>query len=257
MKQSLAYCQVLPDGFCELWEPYGMLRLGLFRCERSYEKYYRLTLRFDNLDPINDNHEVAADARSPFMMPAGSRIGFISSHRLERMLIMKRISACIALLTLLLALGCAGERTQENVPSEKPANIPPPAGSETIILQSWQGDYPVDRLQLLPEGQRDTKIGFINDAVAFQAVWEAFKPGENDPQIDFDKHLVLFARNIEFYNRMQIAKVTLSSGTAEIIAMETKSAMPIEDRVAMSMAVVVREGITAVRLGDKVIPIDQ
>jgi hypothetical protein len=43
---------------------------------------------------------------------------------------------------------------------------------------------------------------------------------------------------------------------AEVLAMETMSAMPIEDKVAMSLVVVVREGITAIQAGDKNIPIN-
>lgn len=41
---------------------------------------------------------------------------------------------------------------------------------------------------------------------------------------------------------------------AEMLAMITMSAMPIEDKVAMSLVVVARKGITAIQTGDKNIP---
>ena len=51
------------------------------------------------------------------------------------------------------------------------------------------------------------------------------------PEIDFTVNLVLFARNTQFYNRINIGKVNVSNGVAEVLAMETMSAMPIEDKV--------------------------
>jgi len=49
--------------------------------------------------------------------------------------------------------------------------------------------------------------------------------------------------------------VNVKSGVAEVMAMETLSALPIEEKVAMSMAVVAREGITAIQAGETIIPI--
>ncbi|MBC2709559.1 MAG: hypothetical protein HGJ94_00660, partial [Desulfosarcina sp.] len=67
---------------------------------------------------------------------------------------------------------------------------------------------------------------------------------------------VLFARNTHFYNRISIGKVNVKKGAAEVLAMETMSAMPIEDKVAISLVVVARQGITAIHAGDKIIPIN-
>ena len=52
-----------------------------------------------------------------------------------------------------------------------------------------------------------------------------------------------------------LLKVTLQDGTAEIIAMETMSAMPIEDKVAMAMGVIPREGVTAIQAGTQKIQV--
>jgi acid phosphatase (class A) len=125
-----------------------------------------------------------------------------------------------------------------------------PFYGEAEILQSWQGDYPVDQLKLLPEKQRQQATGFIDDAETFEGVWEAFKPGEAIPEIDFKTNLVLFVRNTQFFNRTRIGKVNVKNGVAEVLAMETMSAMPIEDKVAMSMVMVPRRGIKSIRTTD-------
>jgi len=126
---------------------------------------------------------------------------------------------------------------------------------EAKILQSWQGDYPVDKLSQLPDNQRKHGIGYIDNAETFNSVWKALKPGEDVPEIDFKTNLVIFARNTQFYNRIRIGQVNVKNGVAEVLAMETMSAMPIEDKVAMSLVVVNRKGITAIQSGDEIIPV--
>jgi hypothetical protein len=128
---------------------------------------------------------------------------------------------------------------------------------EARILQSWQGDYPVARLDLLPESQREEAVGYIGGAETFGNVWKAFKPGEAVPEINFQADLVLFARNTHFYNSIRIGKVNVKNGVAEVLAMETMSAMPIEDKVAISLAVVGRQGISGIQIGNEVILVDE
>jgi hypothetical protein len=55
---------------------------------------------------------------------------------------------------------------------------------------------------------------------------------------------------VDFYNRTTIFKVILSGGVADFMAMETMSAIPIEDRLVMALAVVPRDGIEFIRCGD-------
>jgi len=164
---------------------------------------------------------------------------------------MKRISLLLTVLTLVLMVGCSRSDTS----TMKIVGHSQAVKSEAEILQSWQGDYPVDKLNLLPKKQRDQVVGFIDDAKTFEGVWKAFQPGEAVPEIDFKANLVLFSRNTQFYNRISIGKVNLKNGVAEVLAMETRSAMPIEDKVAMSLVVVPRKGIKAIQAGDKDIPI--
>jgi acid phosphatase (class A) len=45
-----------------------------------------------------------------------------------------------------------------------------PLDGEAKILESWQGDYPVAQLNLLPEKQREQAVGFIDNAETFEGV---------------------------------------------------------------------------------------
>jgi len=128
---------------------------------------------------------------------------------------------------------------------------------EVKILQSWQGDYPMAELNLLPERQHEQGVGFIVDAGTFENVWKALKPGEAVPEIDFKSNLVLFARNTQFFNRIRIGKVDVKDGAAEVLAMETMSATPIEDKVAMCLAVVPRQGIRSIQSSEGMLPVTQ
>lgn len=131
------------------------------------------------------------------------------------------------------------------------------SSGQASILKSWQGDYPVAELHRLPPNQRQRAVGFIADANTVADVWAAFKPGEAVPEIDFSTQLVLFVRNTDFYNRISIARVTVAGGVAEVLAMQTLSALPIEDKVAMSMAVVDRTAISAIQTAAGAIPVQQ
>jgi len=123
------------------------------------------------------------------------------------------------------------------------------------IIHSWSGDFPVDQLNRLPEGQRRSRVGCISDPEIFADVWQVLMPGEPAPQVDFGRNLVVFSRNVTYFNRTRIFKVTLSGGVAEILAMETMSARPIEDKLAMALAVVSRSGIGFIQSGDEQIPV--
>jgi hypothetical protein len=133
--------------------------------------------------------------------------------------------------------GCAATGT----PNMDPVDI--------SLLDKWSGDYPVSELARLPAGQQDLAAGYINDTDTFVPIWRAFMPTEILPAVDFSKNIVVFTRNVQFYNRTSILKITLQDGNAEIIAMETMSAIPIEEKVAMAMAVIPRKGIMTIQSG--------
>jgi hypothetical protein len=129
------------------------------------------------------------------------------------------------------------------------------AGGRDILIIEWSGDYLVKHLDQLPEGQRTTSVGYINDAKTFAAVWQVFKPDEKLPEVDFSTDLIVFVRNVNFYNKIKMLKCTLTDGTAEVLAMETMSAMPIENKVGMALAMVPRDGLKLIRAGETNIPV--
>ena len=127
--------------------------------------------------------------------------------------------------------------------------------TEAPIKQSWNGDYPVASLASLPEKADHHGTGYIADPLTFSSIWSAFKPNEQTPEIDFKNNLVIFVRNIQYYNHIMIGKVVLKNGVAEVIAMETLSARPIEDVVAISMAVISRDGVEGIQTRGGVIQV--
>ena len=166
---------------------------------------------------------------------------------------MKKENLLVAVLAIVLLFGCS----HSNNGVVKQPSRSQPLNGEAKILESWQGDYPVDQIQLLPEKQRQQAGGFIDDAETFAGIWKAFNPGEAVPEIDFKGNIVLFVRNTHFFNRISIGKVNVTNGVAQVLAMETMSAMPIEDKVAMSLVVVPRSGITAIQTGDEIFPVNR
>jgi hypothetical protein len=149
--------------------------------------------------------------------------------------------SCLASVVLLSGVSVLAQEVQ-------PRDIP--------ILQKWEGEYPVSELSRLPGGQRSSAAGYIDDGETFRAVWQAFKPGENVPQVDFSTHVVVFSRNVHYYNRTSIFKVTLRDGVAEVLAAETMSAIPIEDKVCMALAVISKARIRFIQVGKERIPLE-
>jgi hypothetical protein len=126
------------------------------------------------------------------------------------------------------------------------------------VSRTWSGDYyPVAQLDRLPEGQRRSRVGYLGDEQAFVPVWKALRQGEDVPDVDFGRNLIVFTRNVNFYNRTSILKVTLKEGVAEILAMETMSALPIEEKVAMALAEIPREGVRFLKAGEERIPVPE
>ncbi len=134
---------------------------------------------------------------------------------------------------------CAATTTQSGAPK----NI--------SILQMWSGDFPVAHLNRLPRGQQKSRVGYIDTAAIFAAVWQAFKPNEKVPEVDFSENFIVFSRNVDFYNRTSIARIILRDGVIEILAMSTRSALPIVDNVAMGLAVIQRAGVTSIQAGKR------
>ena len=123
------------------------------------------------------------------------------------------------------------------------------------IVKKWDGDFPVSALKKLPRGQQKTSAGYVGDANTFADIWRSFKPGEKVPSVDFKKNLVVFTRNVKFYNRKAITKVTLLEGIMDVQGVETVTSVPVTNKVAMAMAEVPRQGVKTLRAGDRFIPV--
>ncbi len=79
-----------------------------------------------------------------------------------------------------------------------------PAGKDLGILQSFSGDYPVAGLARLPSGQEGQRAGYIGSPEEFTLVWRMMFPARPMPEIDFTKSIVVFFRNVHFYNHTSI-----------------------------------------------------
>lgn len=155
----------------------------------------------------------------------------------------------LCLVSLVLLNSCSGSRSGgEAATAEKMTG-------EAEILQSWPGDFPVAELDRLPAAQSVGNMGCLNDEVTFKAVWEVFQPGLAAPEVDFEANLVFFVRNTQYFNRINVGLVNVTDGLAEIVAMETMSAAPIHDIVAMVLVEVPRRGIVGLKAGDDVVPV--
>ena len=156
----------------------------------------------------------------------------------------------VALMMLVLVSGCDNAPPVANNP---PVTDDPPV--DLVISQTWSGDYPVAELRRLPGSQQESGAGYLGTPAEFEAVWSLFKPAEPVPVVDFGEHIVVFHRNVDFYNQTRIFKVSLEDGVLEVLAMETMSALPIEDKVSMALAVVPREGVKFIQAGPTRIPV--
>ena len=165
----------------------------------------------------------------------------------------------VALAVAGLLSGMAGQHVlakEPQPPRSKSETKAAPAGAlpaNVTIVNKWDGDYPVSALKKLPRGQQKTPSGYIGDQGAFAEIWKSFKPGERVPAIDFKKNMVVFTRNVKFYNRKAITKVTLLDGILEVQGIETMTSVPVTNKVAMAMAEVPRQGVKTLRAGDKFI----
>ena len=52
------------------------------------------------------------------------------------------------------------------------------------MSERWQGTYPVDALDRLPQTDQLPQVTVIRDAQTWQLTWIAFRPGDKMPTID-------------------------------------------------------------------------
>ena len=111
------------------------------------------------------------------------------------------------------------------------------------ILGTLSGDLPTAALKKLPEGIQQQSVGYFSSQKQLDAVLPAILAGDRTlPAVDFSSQIVLFTKNTQFYNRLRIGQVLREGETLTVLAMETMSAMPITDKVAISFAIIERDG---------------
>jgi len=118
-----------------------------------------------------------------------------------------------------------------------------------IIREKWSGVFPVGRLHVLPAEQRLRRVGYLDNQKLWTATWQAWKPQQKQPQIDFDKQIIVFIKNVRFLNRLSRPTASLKQATLLVRAAETRSARPIRNQVFCLMFPVPRSGITAITDG--------
>jgi hypothetical protein len=124
------------------------------------------------------------------------------------------------------------------------------------ILNRWSGDYPIAQLDRLKERHAQSHGGYIGDEAAFASFWEAFKGGTAVPKVDFSQNIVVFVREEGSYKQMFIAKVTLKENIAEVVAEKNTSGPPPEGSVAMALAVIPRDKVKFIRVGNDQIALE-
>lgn len=118
------------------------------------------------------------------------------------------------------------------------------------ILGTLSGDLPVSALNNLPEGQSDQAVGYLDSQQQLDNLLQSIQAGGKSlPVVDFSSQIVLFTKNTVFYNRLSIAQVLRKGDALTILAMETMSAMPITDKVAISLAVIKRDDVQFIEAG--------
>jgi hypothetical protein len=158
-----------------------------------------------------------------------------------------RIVGLFAILVFAGALSCSVRSTTAQLQALEVADGRMAAGKDVSILQSWSGDYPVSGFDRLPAGQQKQRTGWIGTVQEFAPVWGVLFPVQPLPEIDFTTCIVVFTRNVQFYNRISIHRIILTDGVMEVLARETMSALPIEDKAVMALAVIPREGVKFIR----------
>ena len=165
---------------------------------------------------------------------------------------MKNILRFLLSLVLLSLVACVSTTPDGKIIKETEKEVV----DDIEIIQNWSGDFPVARLDVLPDGQERLPAGYIGDAATFKEVWSVFSPATPVPEVDFSDNMVVFGRNTQYYNRTTIFKVTLTNeGVAEILAMATMTSTPIQDKVAMSIAIIPRKGIKSIFTAGNRLPV--
>lgn len=120
------------------------------------------------------------------------------------------------------------------------------------VSQNWQGSLPIENLGLLAKDHADSRVAFIGDAKQWAKVWQAVNADAEQPKVDFEKNIVVMLKNVQFVNQISVRGATLEDGTLKVMAVETRSARPVIDKVFCAMFVAPRAGINKISDGGPV-----
>lgn len=163
---------------------------------------------------------------------------------------MKRFFQIFAAACVIAAAGC----TTTNVQPRDDALT----AQISTSMGGWRNDVPVASLKKMNKFFYEG-IGKIENNVDFELFWELFRDGNPRmlrPAIDFDNAIVVMAYSPNFYNICQIIGFDVNRGIAVPIIQSTRTTMKIQDKVYMSVVVMPREGVLAIRSGDRTLKVN-
>ena len=124
------------------------------------------------------------------------------------------------------------------------------------ILGTLNGDLPVSSLKMLPTELQEQPVGYLSSQKHLDAVLQSIQAGGKSlPVVDFPSQIILFTKNTIYYNRLSIGQVSRNGETLTLLAMETRSAMPITDKVAISLVIIERAGAKFIDTGNTLVTI--
>ena len=179
----------------------------------------------------------------------------------------QRYGSVVAFIGVMMMLGACSSPTGTTPSGTTPSGIsstqavvPATEGATGITpYTKFHGDFVLAQLHALPEKFRESPYGVIHRQEDWRAFWSGFIPysgkGNTLPDIDFSSQVLVFFRNTQFYNRINLGTVNIIEGKAEIVSMETRSASPLVDKASIAMVVLNRADVTHLRVGEQLIEI--
>ena len=116
------------------------------------------------------------------------------------------------------------------------------------VIERWSGQYPVNELYRMPEEQMINGTGFVNNAATWNKIWHGANQSDA-PAVDFHSEIVCFAHNVVFLNILHVTAGTVDDdGVVDVLAIQTKTARPIDDFVYWSAGTIPIAGLTHLRV---------
>lgn len=125
------------------------------------------------------------------------------------------------------------------------------------IQNRWGGYYPISQLGRFDEWHATPRGGCFFAGAMFASFWRVFKEEKTVPSVDFAKNMVVFVGGEGPHQQIVITKISIKEGVAEVGAAMRSSGSTHEDGWALALAVVPRDGVKLVRIGQQQIVVGQ